>query len=65
MKNLTIIIPAKNEEESLPIVLDSIANLDCKVTVSVQKDDLRTIKSIKNRNVEIFYQSETGYGNSL
>ena len=65
MKNLTIIIPAKNEEESLPIVLDSIANLDCKITVSVQKDDFKTIKSIENRNIEIFYQSETGYGNSL
>ena len=65
MKDLTIIIPAKNEEESLPIVLDSITNLDCKITVSVQKDDLKTIRSIENKNIKIFYQSKTGYGNSL
>ena len=52
MKDLTIIIPAKNEEESLPIVLDSITNLDCKITVSVQKDENGTYKKI-NHNQSI------------
>ena len=30
MKNLTLIIPAKKEKESLPQVIDEIKNLDCK-----------------------------------
>ena len=30
MKNLTLIIPARKEKESLPQVIDEIKNLDCK-----------------------------------
>ena len=30
MENLTLIIPAKNEKESLPQVIDEIKNLNCK-----------------------------------
>ena len=69
MNDLTLIIPAKNEPESLPIVLDSISNLDCKIMVSLEEKDLKTIKSIKNskieKKVQIYYQSGNGYGNSL
>ena len=69
MNDLTLIIPAKNEPESLPIVLDSISNLNCKIMVSLEEKDYKTIKSIKNskieKKVQIFYQSGNGYGNSL
>ena len=65
MDNLTLIIPAKNEAESLPIVLEDLKSLNCKVLVSLKNDDISTINSIKNQNIKIHYQSESGYGNSL
>ena len=65
MNDLTLIIPAKNESESLPQVIDSLKNLDCKIKVSLKIDDKATIDSIKNKDIEIFYQSGRGYGNSL
>ncbi len=36
MKKLTLIIPAKNESESLPKVLDSLKDIDCKIIVSLK-----------------------------
>ena len=65
MKNLTIIIPAKNEAESLPKVLDDLRNLDCKITISLNKHDIGTINAIKKYNTNIYYQTKKGYGNSL
>ena len=65
MNNLTLIIPAKNEAESLPIVLDDLKNLNCKILVSMKNDDISTFNSIKNYNIKIHYQSKSGYGNSL
>lgn len=66
MNNLTLIIPAKNESQSLPIVLDSLENLGIKTLVSLKEDDLDTINSIKNKkNIKLFFQSGKGYGNSL
>ena len=65
MNDLTLIIPAKNESDSLPQVLDSLKNLTCKIKVSLKNNDRETINSINNKNIEIFYQSGKGYGNSL
>jgi len=65
MHDLTLIIPAKNESESLPLVIDRLKNLPCHIKVSLKKDDISTIESIKDKNIEIFYQSGKGYGNSL
>ena len=65
MKDLTLIIPAKNESESLPKVLDELKNFDCKILVSLQKNDKETIDAIKYFNVEIYTQNGKGYGNSL
>ena len=65
MKDLTLIIPAKNEKDSLPIVLDNVSSLGSEITVSLKKDDIETITAIKNKNVELFYQLGEGYGNSL
>ena len=52
MIDLTLIIPTKNESEALPIVLESLKNISCNVIVSLPKDDLSTINSIKNYNVQ-------------
>jgi glycosyltransferase involved in cell wall biosynthesis len=65
MHDLTLIIPAKNESESLPLVIDTLKNLPCHIKVSLKRDDISTIESIKDKNIEIFYQSGKGYGNSL
>ena len=65
MKNLTLIIPAKNESESLPFVLEELRDFSCKIIISLQEDDLLTINSIKKFNVNIINQNERGYGNAL
>ena len=69
MNDLTLIIPAKDESESLPIVLDSLKNINCKIMISLDKKDSETINSVKKINFEnkikFFYQSGSGYGNSL
>ena len=65
MHDLTLIIPAKNEKESLPHVLENLKTIDCNKTVSLKNTDIDTIKSIKDYDVEIYHQSGNGYGNSL
>ena len=65
MKKLSLIIPAKNESESLPKVLNSLKDIDCKIIVSLKDNDLKTIDSIRDFNVTIHKQKGNGYGNSL
>lgn len=65
MNNLTLIIPAKNEEESLPQVLNEIKNYSCNKIVILEKSDIKTIESIKNFECKIVYQAGQGYGNAL
>lgn len=65
MKNLTLLIPAKNESESLPVVLDEIKNFECVKKVILSSDDTVTINAIKNYDVEIVYQDNQGYGDAL
>ena len=48
MNKLTLIIPAKNEEESLPQVLHEIKNYNCHKIVILEKSDIKTIESIKD-----------------
>ena len=65
MKNLSLIIPAKNESDSLPKVLEELKNLQLNIIVILEKSDLDTIESIKNFNCNLVYQSNKGYGNAL
>jgi len=65
MKNLTIVIPAKNEAKSLPTVLDQFVNKDFEIFVVLEKTDTETIKSIENKNCKIIYQTKKGFGNAL
>jgi glycosyltransferase involved in cell wall biosynthesis len=65
MQNLTLIIPAKQESESLPTVLREVDNLECKKIVILEDTDLETINSIKNFNCKIIYQNKKGYGDAL
>ena len=65
MKNLTIVIPAKNEAESLPTVLDQLVDKDFEIFVVLEKKDTETINSIENKNCKIIYQTKKGFGNAL
>ena len=64
MKNLTLIIPAKKEKESLPIVLNELKDYDCKILIVLDKNDHETIESIKNYDCKILYQTMS-YGDAL
>tara|TARA_B100001027_G_scaffold204365_1_gene166480 strand:- start:222 stop:893 length:672 start_codon:yes stop_codon:yes gene_type:complete len=63
--NLTLVIPAKNEKESLPRVLEELKNFNLKTLVVLEKEDEETIQSAKNYNCKILYQSGKGYGDAL
>lgn len=65
MKNLTLVIPAKNEKESLPHVINEIKHLKCKKMIILTSDDLDTINAIKNLDVQIIYQDNRGYGDAI
>ena len=65
MKNITLIIPAKEESESLPLVLEELKKFDFTIKIILKDDDVVTINSIKEFDCEIIFQNGTGYGNAL
>ena len=65
MSDLTLIIPAKNEKESLPKVLDELENFDFKKNIVLESLNKSQIESIKNYNCYIIYQDSKGYGDAL
>ena len=65
MKNITLIIPAKHESESLPIVLNKLKKFRFKIIVVLHKSDTQTIKAIKKFKIKILYQKNSGYGDAL
>ena len=65
MNDLTLIIPAKFEAESLPLVLDEVKDLKCKKKVILESSDKETIEAIQKFDCEIVYQKNKGYGDAL
>jgi glycosyltransferase involved in cell wall biosynthesis len=65
MKNLTLIIPAKNEEISLPKVLDEIKKYKCRKIIILSKKDKKTFDAISNFKCKIIKQKIDGYGAAL
>lgn len=65
MKDLTLIIPAKFEKDSLPIVIKELEKYDVKKMIVLQKDDHQTINAISNSSCEIVFQKKLGYGSAL
>ena len=65
MKNLTLLIPAKLESESLPRVLTELKKFNFNICIILKDDDITTINSIKHFDVDILYQKGIGYGNAL
>ena len=65
MSDLTLIIPAKNEKESLPRVLDELKKFNFKKNIILEASDKLTIDAIKTYDCEIIYQDSKGYGDAL
>jgi len=66
MQDLTLVIPAKYESESLPIFLNELSNLDCRKLIVLESSDEETINSINGfKDIEILYQKNKGYGSAL
>jgi len=65
MKNLTLLIPAKNEAESLPEVLKELEAFGYSTVIILHQSDLKTIEAISHLNVKIVFQKNFGYGDAL
>lgn len=65
MDDLTLVIPAKKEKESLPDVLNELKNYNLKIIIILEKTDSETIRSIENFKCKIVYQDNKGYGDAL
>ncbi len=65
MKDLTLIIPAKDEKESLPKVLDELIKFNLKKNIILEASDKSTIDAIKTYNCNIIFQDSKGYGDAL
>ena len=65
MSDLTLIIPAKNEKESLPRVLDELKKFNFKKNIILEASDKLTIEAINTYDCEIIYKDSQGYGDAL
>ena len=66
LKNLTLIIPAKKEEDALPIFLEELKKYDCNILIVASEDQHEYDEIIKNyQNIKIISQKNPGYGNAL
>ena len=61
MKDLTLVIPAKHEKESLPTVMEELQKYNLKIIIVLEKTDHETIKSIEKFNCKVLIQKNTNY----
>ncbi len=65
MNNLTLVIPAKYEKNSLPIVLKELENFKLDKIVVIPSYDQDTREAIKDFNCQIIEQKGEGFGSAL
>ena len=67
LKDLTLIIPAKQEPNALPLVLDELKKngLSCEIIIIMDKNDIQTFKAAKKSECKILFQTRKGYGNAI
>lgn len=68
MKELTLVIPAKNEFESLPTVIDELKIFNVKKIIVLDKNDIKTKNSIKSfigTQCTVINQNSRGYGSAI
>ena len=61
MKELTLIIPAKEESNSLPKVLEEVKNLELKKLIVLAENDYETINFFNSK----FFTSSKTFGSEL
>jgi glycosyltransferase involved in cell wall biosynthesis len=65
MNDLSLIIPAKNEPESLPYVLKELEKLKLNFFVLMEKNDYVTINAIEKYKSNIIFQKNKGFGDAV
>ena len=65
MNDLTLVIPAKYEASTLPIVLKELEKFNVKKVIVIPKYDSETLEATKNFNCEIVHQKGEGFGSAL
>jgi hypothetical protein len=65
VKDVTLVIPAKHESESLPKVISELRKFSVKKIVIMPKDDILTFNSIKKYKCKIIFQKKNGFGSAL
>ena len=61
--NLTLVIPAKQEHESLPLVIEELKKYNIKKIVVIPKNE--NYDYIKDKKIFFFKQKKGGYGDAL
>lgn len=64
---ITLLIPAKNEKESISYVLKELKKYKFKIFVILEKSDVDTLKEVKKFKNQIIFQkkNEKGYGSAI
>lgn len=65
MNKLTLIIPAKNEEESLVYVFKELKNIKCKKILIVTNANNKILKLKNKYKFKLIIQKKKGYGNAI
>lgn len=65
MHELTLLVPAKFESESLPIVLTELRKFNFEILIVCEENDQETINSTKGYECSLLYQKSKGYGAAL
>ena len=65
MHDLTLVIPAKNEKESLPSVLQELKSFNLQILIVLEESDKDTINSVSNYDCRLVFQKNKGYGDAL
>ena len=60
MNEITLIIPAKDEPNALPLVLNEIKKkkLSVKVLIVMRKEDIKTLEATNGHDCEVLFQSK-------
>ena len=65
MNDLTLVLPVKNEPDSLPYILMELEKLNLNYIIVMEKNDFVTLNSIEKFKSKIIFQNNKGYGDAL
>ena len=67
MNDISLIIPAKNESNALPIVLEELQKkkIEVDILIIIEKNDIKTLEAAKKYKCKIIFQTNKGYGNAI